>query len=52
MLWALMSFDLLEELLVDRGWSARRYRTHLAALLRSTFLSDPGQTQTPPTERR
>jgi AcrR family transcriptional regulator len=41
MLWALMSFDLLEELLVDRGWSQRRYRTHLAALLRSTFLRDP-----------
>jgi AcrR family transcriptional regulator len=40
MLWALMSFDLLEELLVDRGWSPRRYRTHLAALLRSTFLRD------------
>jgi len=38
MLWALMSFDLLEELLVDRGWSPRRYRTHLAALLRATFL--------------
>ncbi|HZD01485.1 MAG TPA: helix-turn-helix domain-containing protein [Actinomycetes bacterium] len=43
MLWALMSFDLLEELLVDRGWSPRRYRTYLAALLRSTFLGDPGQ---------
>jgi AcrR family transcriptional regulator len=39
MLWALMSFDLLEELLVDRGWSTRRYRTHLAALLRSAFLA-------------
>ena len=38
MLWALMSFDLLEELLVGRGWPARRYRTHLAALLRATFL--------------
>jgi AcrR family transcriptional regulator len=43
MLWALMSFDLLEELLVDRGWSVRRYRTHLAALFRSTFLCDPGR---------
>ena len=40
MLWALMSFELLEELLVDRGWSPRRYRTHLAALLGSTFLCD------------
>lgn len=42
MLWALMSFELLEELLVDRGWSPRRYRTHLTALLRSTFLDEPG----------
>jgi AcrR family transcriptional regulator len=42
MLWALMSYDLLEELLVDRGWSPRRYRTYLAALFRSTFLSDAG----------
>jgi AcrR family transcriptional regulator len=41
MLWALMSFELLEALLVERGWSPRRYRTHLAALLRSTFLYDP-----------
>ena len=40
MLWALMSFDLLEELLVDRGWSPQRYRTYLAALFRSTFVSD------------
>jgi AcrR family transcriptional regulator len=38
MLWALMSFEVLEELLVDRGWSPRRYRTHLAAVLRSAFL--------------
>jgi AcrR family transcriptional regulator len=39
MLWALMSFDLLEQLLADRGWSPRRYRNHLAALLSSTFLA-------------
>jgi AcrR family transcriptional regulator len=39
MLWALMSFELLEELLVDRGWSPARYRTHLAALLGATFLA-------------
>jgi AcrR family transcriptional regulator len=52
MLWALMSFDLLEELLVDRGWSPRRFRTYLAALLRSTFLCDPGQAQAAPTDRR
>jgi AcrR family transcriptional regulator len=40
MLWALMSFELLEELLADRGWSPARYRAHLAALLAATFL-DP-----------
>src|SRR5262245_61168968 len=51
MLWALMSYDLLEELLVDRGWSTRRYRTYLAALLRSTFLCDPGQAPAAPTQR-
>ena len=39
MLWALMSFELLEELLVDRGWSPARYRAHLAALLAATFLA-------------
>jgi AcrR family transcriptional regulator len=51
MLWALMSFELLEELLVDRGWSVRRYRTHLAALLRSTFVRDPGHPRTAPDPR-
>jgi AcrR family transcriptional regulator len=40
MLWALMSYELLEDLLVDRGWSQRRYRTYLAALFQSTFLRD------------
>lgn len=39
MLWALMSFDLLEALMVDRGWTARRYGEHLAALFRATFIT-------------
>jgi AcrR family transcriptional regulator len=52
MLWALMSFEVLEELLVDRGWSVRPYRTYLAALFQSTFLCDPGQAQAGPTGRR
>jgi AcrR family transcriptional regulator len=47
MLWALMSFEVLEELLVDRGWSPARYRTHLADLFRSTFVRDPGQAAAP-----
>ena len=50
MLWALMSYELLEELLVDRGWSPRRYRTYLAALFKSTFLCDPGQAHVAPTD--
>jgi AcrR family transcriptional regulator len=48
MLWALMSYELLEELMADRGWSADSYRAHLAALLRATFLRNPGQAQAPP----
>ena len=47
MLWALMSYELLEELMVDRGWSASSYRTHLAALFRATFLRNPGQVRAP-----
>ena len=50
MLWALMSYELLEELLIDRGWSPRRYRTYLAALFKSTFLCDPGQAHVAPTD--
>ncbi len=41
MLWALMSYELLEELVIDRGWSINSYRAHLAALFRATFLRDP-----------
>jgi AcrR family transcriptional regulator len=41
MLWALMSFDVLERLLVDRRWSPERYAEHLALLFRSTFVHDP-----------
>lgn len=39
MLWVLMSFDVLEGLVVDRGWSRERYAIHLAALFRATFVS-------------
>ncbi|WP_433574754.1 TetR/AcrR family transcriptional regulator [Nocardia brasiliensis] len=46
MMWALMSFEMLEELLVDRGWSVERFRVHLAALLAATFL-DPAHRRHP-----
>jgi AcrR family transcriptional regulator len=40
MLWALISSDLIEGLLVDRGWSRERLAEHLALLFRSTFVRD------------
>lgn len=39
MLFALISSDMIEALLVDRRWSKRRLAEHLALLLRSTFLT-------------
>lgn len=39
MLWALMSWDVLEGLLVERGWSRDKYADHMALLFRSTFTS-------------
>jgi AcrR family transcriptional regulator len=38
MLCALMSFELTESLVVDRGWSRPKYAEHLAELFRSTFV--------------
>lgn len=38
MMWALMSWDVLEGLLVDKGWSRERYADHMALLFRSTFV--------------
>lgn len=39
MLWALMSFDVVEGLAVERRWSQGRLADHLAVLLRRTFAS-------------
>lgn len=41
MLWALMSFDVLEALVVDRRWSHKRLARRLSALLQSTFVTPP-----------
>lgn len=38
MLYALISSDVIESLLVDRRWSRQRLADHLALLLRSTFV--------------
>jgi len=40
MLWALMSFDVIEGLLVDHGWSRDLYAERMSALFRSTFVAD------------
>jgi AcrR family transcriptional regulator len=37
MLWALISSDMVEKLIVERRWPAKRFATHLSLLLRSTF---------------
>jgi hypothetical protein len=39
MLYALISTDMIEALLVDRRWSRPRIAVHLAGLFRSTFLA-------------
>ncbi|GAA5179578.1 hypothetical protein GCM10023322_10000 [Rugosimonospora acidiphila] len=41
MLWALMSFDVLEALVVDRRWSRKKLARRLSVLLRSTFVTEP-----------
>jgi len=41
MLWALMSFDVLEALVVDRRWSRKRLARRLSVMLRSTFVAEP-----------
>ncbi len=38
MIWALMSPDLLERLVLDRHWSPKSYGQHLATLLKATFI--------------
>ena len=39
MLWALMSWDVLEGLLVERGWSREQYAERMALLFRATFTA-------------
>jgi AcrR family transcriptional regulator len=41
LLWALMSFDVLEGLLTQRGWTPERYAERMARLLRATFVAAP-----------
>ena len=43
MLFALVSSDLMEALMLDRRWSRSRLATHLAVLFRGTFLRPAGE---------
>ncbi|MCM0674518.1 TetR/AcrR family transcriptional regulator [Micromonospora phytophila] len=40
MLWALMSWDVTERLIVDRRWSRKTLGSHYAAMLHATFVRD------------
>jgi AcrR family transcriptional regulator len=54
MLWALMSFDVLAALVVDRRWSHKRLARRLSALLQSTFATPaaPGRKAARKTQRQ
>jgi hypothetical protein len=39
MLFALISSDMIEALIVDRRWTLQRLAKHLALLFRSTFVA-------------
>jgi AcrR family transcriptional regulator len=39
MMWSLMSIDVLDRLVNERGWSARRLADHLAALFHAAFVA-------------
>lgn len=53
MLYALISSDMIESLLVDRRWSQSRLAEHLSVLFRSTFLAaKPIPTGRTPVARR
>jgi hypothetical protein len=45
MLFALTASDVVEALIVDRGWSSKRLARHLAALFRSGFVTHDGYSE-------
>jgi AcrR family transcriptional regulator len=52
MIWSLMSVDLLDRLLNQRGWSAKRIGEHLAVLFTSAFATDDRGPDGLPSDRR
>jgi AcrR family transcriptional regulator len=47
MLWSLISSEMVEKLIVDRRWTAKRFADRLSHLLRSTFARDPRMVRPP-----
>jgi AcrR family transcriptional regulator len=41
LLWAVTSQRVWDDLVADQGWSTRRYRTHLTAMLEAALLPPP-----------
>jgi AcrR family transcriptional regulator len=52
MMWALMSLDVLQALVVDRRWSRKRLARRLSVLLRSTFVAEPAPAKKAVTRQR
>lgn len=46
LIYALSTSDVVEGLVLDRGWSAQALARHLGTLLRSAFTTDPAQPST------
>lgn len=49
LLWSFTSWQLWEQLVVDRGWSKEDYLTHLRTVLRQTLLCADAQSPAAPT---
>lgn len=41
MMWALMSWDVIERLMIDEGWPEEKFAEHFILLTRNAFVSPP-----------
>lgn len=51
-IWSLTSWQVWEQLVVDRGWTEETYRRHLRTLLRRTLVAGPTPQNRPERRRR
>lgn len=47
MLWALMSYDVVDRLVAERAWTVSRLGDHLAVLMVRTFVAPEGSGHQP-----